>query len=99
MGILIKTFYVDKFRIATPIVYALMGWLIIIAIKPTVERVPFDNLMWLLAGGLAYTFGLIFYARDKVPYNHTVWHMFVIAGSLCHYIAVMSCVLRTPQTG
>lgn len=97
-GIVTKMVCVDKFRIAAPIAYVLMGWLVIIAIRPLVERVPFDNIMWLLAGGIAYTVGIIFYALDKVPYSHAVWHMFVVAGSVCHYIAIMFCVVRTPQT-
>ena len=71
VGVIIKIFYVDKFRIAAPIVYILMGWLIVIAIKPTIERVPFDNLMWLLAGGLAGQEG-----QKKSWEDQGLWHSF-----------------------
>ena len=73
--------------------YLLMGWLAVIAIKPLVQSVPFGGLVLLAAGGLAYTIGVIFYARDRIPYFHTVWHVFVLAGSICHYLAVMYFVI------
>jgi len=93
-GIVFKVLFVNKFRIASSIGYVVMGWLVVIAIKPMVEVVPLDNLMWLAAGGIAYTAGLVFYATDHVPYSHTIWHMFVLTGSFCHYYAVMACILQ-----
>jgi len=93
-GIVFKVLFVNKFRIASSIGYVVMGWLVVIAIKPMVEVVPLDNLMWLAAGGIAYTAGLVFYATDRVPYSHTIWHMFVLTGSFCHYYAVMACILQ-----
>ena len=93
-GIVFKVLFVNKFRIASSIGYVVMGWLAVIAIKPMVEVVPLDNLMWLAAGGIAYTAGLVFYVTDRVPYSHTVWHMFVLTGSFCHYYAVMACILQ-----
>ena len=93
LGIVVKALFVNKFRIVAPIVYVAMGWLVVIAIKPMIQVVPHENIAWLLAGGLAYTAGVIFYATDRIPYSHTVWHMFVLAGSFCHFHAVMACVL------
>lgn len=69
--------------------YLAMGWLILIAIKPLWLRVPSWGLFWLLAGGIAYTVGVVFYAAKRVRYNHFLWHLFVITGTACHFIAVL----------
>ena len=69
--------------------YLAMGWLILIAVKPMWLRVPSWGLIWLLAGGVAYTVGVVFYAAKRVRYCHFVWHLFVIAGTACHFIAVL----------
>ena len=70
-------------------IYLAMGWLIVIAIKPLVENIPRAGLFWIAAGGLAYTVGVAFYAMRRVRYNHMIWHLFVAAGSVCHFIAVL----------
>lgn len=70
-------------------VYLGMGWLVVIAIVPLVERMPAAGLAWLSAGGLAYTGGVLFYALDRYRYCHFIWHLFVIAGTGCHFAAVM----------
>ena len=69
--------------------YLAMGWLILIAVKPLWLRVPSWGLFWLFAGGIAYTVGVAFYAAKRVCYSHFVWHLFVIAGTACHFIAVL----------
>ncbi len=69
--------------------YLLMGWLALIAIKPLWHRMPHWGLAWLAAGGVAYTLGVLFYKADHVRYNHFVWHLFVITGTSCHYVAVL----------
>jgi len=69
--------------------YLAMGWLILIAIKPLWLRMPSLGLFWLLAGGLAYMVGMVFYAAKRVRYSHFVWHLFVITGTACHFIAVL----------
>lgn len=69
--------------------YLAMGWLILVAIKPLWLRVPPRGLFWLFAGGAAYTVGVAFYAAKRVRYSHFVWHLFVIAGTACHFIAVL----------
>jgi len=90
LGVVLKT--LD--RLSHPIVstglYLLMGWLLLIAIKPLVTRMPAPGLLWLIAGGLAYTAGVAFFAIDsRVRYAHFVWHAFVLAGTACHYFAVL----------
>jgi len=69
--------------------YLAMGWLILVAVKPLWLRMPLEGLFWLLAGGIAYTVGVAFYAAKRVRYSHFVWHLFVIAGTACHFIAVL----------
>jgi len=69
--------------------YLAMGWLILVAIKPLWLRMPSEGLLWLSAGGIAYTVGVVFYAAKRVRYGHFIWHLFVITGTSCHYIAVL----------
>ncbi|MBP2683125.1 MAG: channel protein, hemolysin family [Deltaproteobacteria bacterium] len=73
----------------TTALYLGMGWLILVAVKPLWLRMPSEGLFWLLAGGIAYTVGVVFYAAKRVRYCHFVWHLFVIAGTTCHFIAVL----------
>ncbi len=88
-GVVMKAFGGVRFHKLSIAVYLGMGWLIIIAIGPLVERMPPAGLAWLVAGGLAYTAGVLFYALDRLRYWHFVWHLFVIAGTACHFVAVM----------
>lgn len=70
--------------------YLVMGWVVVIALEPLVARVPTPGLLWLLAGGLSYTAGVLFFALDsKLRYGHLIWHCFVLAGTVCHYFAVL----------
>ena len=73
----------------TTSLYLAMGWLILVAVKPLWLRMPPEGLFWLLAGGIAYTVGVVFYAARRLRYGHFVWHLFVIAGTACHFNAVL----------
>jgi hemolysin III len=88
-GVLMKAFGGMHFHKLSLAVYLGMGWLILIAIGPLVEVMPPAGLAWLFAGGLAYTGGVVFYALDRYRYCHFIWHLFVLAGTACHFIAVM----------
>ena len=88
LGILFKIFFVGKFGALSTILYILMGWAIVINVKAILSLVPFTPLMFIVLGGIAYTVGCIFYAADKMPYNHFIWHLFVMTGSALHYVAV-----------
>jgi hemolysin III len=92
-GILWKLFHIGRFQIVSTLVYVGMGWLALIAIKPLMSAVPPTGMVWLVAGGLFYTVGVLFFAMKRVPYNHAIWHVFVMAGSICHYFAVVLYVL------
>ena len=96
-GILFKVWFVHDFKILSTLVYIAMGWLVLIAVKPLLASVPPTGLHWLVAGGLLYTIGTIFFAWRRVPYNHAVWHVFVLAGSICHYFAVLYSVVLLRQ--
>jgi hemolysin III len=69
--------------------YVAMGWLVVVAAKPLIAAVPWPGLAWLAAGGLFYTGGIAFYAAKRVRYAHAVWHLFVLAGSVCHFVAIL----------
>jgi hemolysin III len=92
-GIFFKFWFVDHFQILSTTVYLLMGWLAVIAVRPLLLMVPVSGLVWLLAGGLMYTAGVVFFAWKRIPYNHVIWHIFVLAGSTCHYFAVLCSVI------
>jgi len=92
-GVLFKFWFVERFAILSTVVYVAMGWLVVIAAKPVITHVPATALLWLFAGGLAYTGGVIFFAAKRIPYSHAIWHIFVLAGSICHYFAILSTVI------
>jgi len=91
-GIIFKLWFVDRFPIASTIFYLLMGWLVVIAVRPLIHAVSVPAMRWMLAGGLAYTAGVVFYALRRVRYSHAIWHGFVLAGSILHYVAILNYV-------
>jgi len=93
VGIIFKIFFVGRFEKLSLITYLAMGWLIVIAAKPLLNILPRGGVWWLTAGGLLYTAGVVFYVVEKIPYNHAIWHLFVLGGSACHYLAVMFYVI------
>jgi hemolysin III len=89
VGVALKVLRRITRPVISTILYLLMGWLIIIAADPLYARLPVSGLAWLVAGGLAYTVGTIFFVSDsRLRYGHFVWHWFVLAGTTCHYFAV-----------
>jgi hemolysin III len=96
-GILFKIFFVYRFNILSTIAYILMGWIIIFAVKPLLHSLPEGGIAFLVAGGLAYMLGTIFYAWKKLPFNHAIWHLFVLGGSICHFLAVILYVIPGPS--
>ncbi|HEX2206436.1 MAG TPA: hemolysin III family protein [Longimicrobium sp.] len=96
-GVVFKLFFTGRFPRVSTGIYVGMGWMIVIAIQPMLERLSPVTLAWLVAGGLAYTGGTVFYHGRK-PYAHAVWHLFVLAGSVCHFAAVMTQVLPPGAT-
>lgn len=91
-GIILELLQKDKKRIIPLMLYIVMGWLIVVAIRPLLSALPFSAFIWLLAGGLLYTGGIVFYALDRA-YSHGIWHLFVLAGSMSHFISIYFYVL------
>jgi len=92
-GIVFQIFFVYRFKILATIAYILMGWLAVFAAKPLLDALPAGGFAWLLAGGIVYTVGALFYLVKRLPYNHAIWHFFVLGGSACHYVCVVLYVL------
>ncbi len=92
-GIVAKVFFTGRFDVASTVAYIGMGWLVLIALGPLVRTLAPGGLIWLVAGGVAYTIGALFYLWERLPFNHAVWHTFVIAGSASHFFAVLIYVL------
>lgn len=90
VGVVLKVSNKGNHPILSTSLYLSMGWLIVIAVKPMVASVPTVGLLWLVAGGLAYTLGVVFFALDsRLKYGHLIWHLLVMAGTTCHYFAVL----------
>lgn len=92
-GVVFKLFFTGRFKRLSTVIYLAMGWLVMVAIKPLLGALDAWTLGWLLAGGLFYTLGTVFYHRPSLRYSHAIWHLFVLAGSVSHFIAVMAQVL------
>ena len=92
-GVIFKAFMTHRLAFLSPLFYIGLGWIIIVDLDGLLTMVPANGVNLLFAGGLFYTFGIIFYAIDRIPYNHAIWHVFVIAGSFCHYFSILLYVL------
>lgn len=90
LGIVMKAFFTGKKDLISTALYIAMGWVIIIAIKPLYNKMDFLGFLFLVLGGVLYTAGTIFYSKDKINYNHGIWHLFVLGGSILHFFSVLS---------
>lgn len=88
LGIVLKIFYTGRFTILSTSLYVFMGWAIVLAIKPLSAQLSEQGLFWLITGGVSYTIGAILYAIKKIPFNHAIFHVFVLVGAFCHFLAV-----------
>ena len=92
-GIILKLFFTGKYDLISTIMYVFMGWVIVFAIKPLIDHLPFEGLLWLFAGGISYTIGAILYSINKIKFNHAIFHILVLIGSFCHFVSVFFYVL------
>ena len=90
IGIIFKIFYINRFVVASTASYLLMGWLGISVWNQFVAQIPPAGIRMIVAGGIFYTVGVLFYALERLPYNHVIWHLFVLGGSACHFWAMFS---------
>lgn len=88
-GVILKAVGRLRYPVLSTCLYLGMGWLVLIAVRPLWLHIPMAGLLWLLAGGIAYTAGVAFFAAERLRYNHFVWHLFVLAGTACHFFAVL----------
>jgi hemolysin III len=93
-GITLKFWFAGRFRVASTLVYLAMGWLVLSVVRPLLVELPRPGFWLLLAGGLCYTGGAVFYLWKRLPYHHAVWHLWVMAGSACHWAAVFFYIVR-----
>ena len=89
VGVAFKLFFTGKFDKLSTVIYLAMGWLIVFYGKSIMDVIPEGGLWLLLAGGLSYTVGVVFYVWDRLPFNHAIWHLFVLGGTVCHYLSVL----------
>lgn len=88
-GVVFKSLATRRFAVASATIYLCMGWLIIFAMRPLLHAISWHGIIWIAAGGLAYTLGIVFFAFDRIPYLHALWHLCVLAGSVAHYFAIL----------
>ena len=88
LGVIMKMFFMHRFKSFSLMSYLVMGWLSLVVIYQLATHLDISAVIWLVAGGVMYSLGVIFYANDRIPYNHAIWHLFVLAGSMCHFISI-----------
>ncbi|MCB9477809.1 MAG: hemolysin III family protein [Deltaproteobacteria bacterium] len=98
-GVIYTTLFLGRYKYLPVAFYLTMGWAMIVALKPLMAAVPVSGLIWIAIGGAAYTLGVVFYLWEKLPYNHAIWHVFVMGGSVCHFFAMFYAVLPMTASG
>jgi hemolysin III len=96
-GVVFKSVALGRFAVVSVLVYLFQGWVVVFAARPLLGAIGWHGMMWLGAGGLAYTLGIVFFAMDRLRYFHATWHVFVLAGSVAHYFAILYYVV--PRRG
>ncbi len=87
-GIIFQALFISRWKIFSTLTYLAMGWMVAVAVVPLIKILPAAGIMWLALGGLLYTLGVIFYIWQRMPFAHAIWHLFVFAGSLCHFFGI-----------
>jgi len=95
IGMVFKIFFTGRFKLVSTLIYVFMGWMLLFGGKRFFEVLPTSVLVMLLIGGVLYTLGTVFYMAKRLPYHHAVWHLFVLAAAVCHYVAVLLAVTTT----
>jgi hemolysin III len=87
-GVILKIFFTGKFEVFSTLLYLVMGWLVVFDFSNLSVAIGSNGILWLFAGGLSYTVGIVFYGIQKIPYNHVIWHLFVLSGAICHFFMI-----------
>ena len=93
-GMILKIFYTGRYNVISTIMYVVMGWSVVFAISPLIDSIGLTGFVWLLAGGVVYSLGAVFYLFDKIRFMHALFHLFVLIGTICHFISVYYFVLE-----
>lgn len=96
VGVIFKVFFTGRFHALSTATYIGMGWLVVVALVPLSQVLTTTAMIWLVLGGVLYTSGTIFYHTKRIPYAHAIWHLFVLAGSVCHFVAVTAQMIAHP---
>ncbi len=99
VGITFQTLFIHRFRLLSTLTYLVMGWLVIVAIKPMWRFLGPHAMLWIGMGGLSYSFGVIFYAWKRPRFGHAIWHLFVLAGSMLHFLGILFHVVLGGKAG
>lgn len=92
-GAVIKLFFTGRFQTASTVMYVVMGWIIVFAVKPLIENFSYEGLLWLMSGGISYTIGAVIFSLERIKLNHAIFHIFVLLGTFCHFISIYFYVL------
>ncbi len=93
LGIILKVFFTGRFEFVSVLLYLILGWLVVIDYAALSQAIGSNGTLLLFAGGLSYTVGIIFYALERIPYSHVIWHLFVLGGAICHYFLILFYVI------
>ena len=92
-GVVFQAHYIHRWRMLSTLTYLLMGWIVVIAVYPLWQNIGLHGLLWIATGGLCYTIGIVFYNARHIPFMHAVWHLFVLGGSMLHFLGVLFCIV------
>ncbi len=92
-GVILKLFYTGRYNTISTVMYVVMGWIIVFAVKPLLDNLGLPGILWLFAGGISYTLGAVFFSIEKIKFNHAIFHFFVLLGNFCHFISIYLYVL------
>lgn len=93
LGTILKLFFTGRFGVFSMLLYLVMGWLIVFDFANLSQAIGPNGVLWLFAGGLSYTIGIVFYAIEKIPFHHVIWHLFVLVGAICHFVLIFGYVI------
>ena len=92
-GAVLKLFFTGRFQTVSTVMYVVMGWIIVFAVKPLINNFSYEGLLWLMSGGISYTLGAVVFSLDRIKFNHAIFHVFVLLGTFCHFISIYYYVL------
>lgn len=97
-GVILKLFYAGRYQLLSTIMYVAMGWIIIFAMNPLIQNFSTAGLWWLLAGGISYTIGAILFMQNRIPFNHAIFHIFVLLGTFAHFVSIYFYILPSGES-